>query len=104
MHGRWCRSYANRFAQEGGFLGVALDQMDMGAGRIRQRASEHDARKATAAAEVDPDFCRMRQAEKLERIGNVTRPEIRKCRWRDEVGLGLPRHQEIDIAIEPRLG
>ena len=32
MHGRSRRSYANRFAQEGRLLGVALDQMDMASG------------------------------------------------------------------------
>src|SRR3954468_11055610 len=103
MHGRCCRSYAHRLAQKGRFFGIALDQMDIGARRLRQCAGENHTREAAAAAKVDPDFRRRSQAQKLERISDVSSPEMRKRRWRDEVGLGLPLLQEADVAIQPRL-
>src|SRR3954468_4070752 len=103
MHGRCCRSYAHRLAQKGRFFGIALDQMDVGARRLRQRASESHTREAAAAAKVDPDFRRRSQAQKLERISDVSRPEMRKRRWRDEIGFGLPLHEKADVSIESRL-
>src|ERR1051325_5458963 len=103
MHGRNRRSYAHRLAQKGCFFGIALDQVDIGARRLRQRAGENHARETAAAAKVDPYFRRRSQAQKLERISDVSSPEMRKRRWGDEIGLGLPLHEETDIAIQPRL-
>src|SRR3954452_10860112 len=103
MHGRCCRSYAHRLAQKGRFFGIALDQMYIGTRRLRQRAGKNHTREAAATAKIDPDFRRRSQAQKLERISDVSSPEMRKRRRRDEIGFGLPLHEEADVAIESRL-
>ena len=67
---------ARRLAQERRLLGVALDQVDFGAGRVRERAGDHQAGEAGAAAEVDPGPGVRREVEKLERVGDVPGPEL----------------------------
>src|SRR6266481_4463788 len=94
---------AERLAQEGGLLGVALDQMDHGARRLRQYASQHHAGKAAAAAEISPDFCARSESQELERIGNMPRPQVWKRRGCDQICLRLPLQKEADIAIQPLL-
>src|SRR5438128_788366 len=99
MHGRSRRSYAHRLTQKGCFFGVALDQMNIGTRRLCECTGKNHAWKAAAAAKVDPGLRIRSQAQKLERIGDVSGPAMRKRRRCDEIGLGLPRHEEIDIAI-----
>ena len=95
---------AQRLAQEGGLLGVALDQMDRRARRFRQCAGQHHAGKTSAAAEVDPDLGRReRGVRSCSEIGDVPGPQIWKRRRRHQIGLRLPLQQQIDIAIQPRL-
>ena len=62
------------FAQEGGFFGIALDQMDHRALRLRQRAGQHHTGEASAAADIDPRPGVRGKAEKLERVGDVAGP------------------------------
>jgi len=99
MHGRSSRSYANGFAEERRLLGVALDQMDSCARRFRQGAREDHAGKSAAAAKVEPDLCRWREIQELQRIGNVSRPEMGKRGGRDEIRFGLPLQEESNVAV-----
>src|SRR5215470_1634132 len=100
MHYPWCASDAQSFAQEGRFLGVALDQMHGGVRRLRKRTCQHDPGETAAAAEIDPRLGGWREREKLERVRDVTGPKMRKRRWRDQIRFGLPLLQERNIAIE----
>src|SRR6266545_236202 len=100
MHGRSRRSYADRLAQESRLLGVALDQMDIGARRLRQGAGKNHTWKATTAAKIDPDFRGRSQTQKLERIGDVSGPEMRKRRWRYKIRFALPLQKQTDVAIQ----
>src|SRR3954447_14802299 len=97
-------SYADGFAQEGRLLGDSLDQMDARPGRPCHGASQDDAGKAAATAEVGPAFGRRSESDELKRVGDVPGPEMRQRRGRDEIGLGLPLPQQCDVAIEPGLG
>ena len=85
------------------FLALRSTRWTIGARRLRQRAGQHHAGKAAAAAEVDPDLRRRGEVQELQRIGDVAGPEMWKRRGRDEIGLGLPLQEQIDVAIEPRL-
>ena len=69
---------ANRFAQEAGFLGDALDQMNRRTRRLRQGAGQDDAGKAAARSEVDPDTGLGHQRQELKRIGDVPSPQLVK--------------------------
>src|SRR3569833_4032092 len=102
MHDAWCLGHANCFAQKSRLLRNALDQMDLGAWDISQRASEDDAGKTTAAAEIDPDPGIGFQVEQLERVCDMPGPELRLSRGRNQIGLGLPFAEQCDVAIEPR--
>jgi hypothetical protein len=90
-------------AQESCFFGVALDQVDHGARGLRECAGEHNAGETAAAAEVDPDLCGRRPCQKLKRVGDMAGPEVGQGRRRDEIGLGLPLPEEVEVAIEARL-
>ena len=74
MHGPSRGCDADGLTQEGRFLGVALDQVNVGARRFRQRAGKHHARKPATATEVGPDLCRWRQAQELEGIRDMAGP------------------------------
>lgn len=94
----------SRFAQKRRLLGVALDELNGRAFMLRHCTGQHHTGKAAARLPKSSQWSRRRrEIQKLERIGDVPGPELRKRGGRDEIGLGLPRHQQIDIAIEPRL-
>ena len=95
---------ADRFTQKRGLLGDSLDEVDASAGGLGHDASQHDAGKAAAAAEVGPAFCTGREIDELERIGDVPGPEGGQRRGRDQIRLGLPLPQQRDVAIEPGFG
>ena len=63
-------------------------------------------RKSRAAAKIDPLIESWRMLEKLQAVGDVPRPDIRKRRRRDEVVRALPLRQEGDEALKigPRAG
>ena len=86
---RRCRD-AHGFAQEGRLLGDSLDEMDTDVRRPGHGAGQDDAGEAATAAEVGPTFGRWGESDELKRVGDVPGPEVRQCRGRDEVGLGLP--------------
>src|SRR5262245_43209639 len=88
-------------AQKRSLLGDTLDQIDSGARRLRQRTGQHDTWKAAAAAKIDPGLCGRSERQELQRIGDMTRPEIRKRGGGDEIRLRLPLPKQRDIAIEP---
>ena len=77
--------------------------MDGRAWCFRQCAGHHHAGKASAAAEIDPDFGRGSEGQKLQRIRDVPGPQIWQGRRRHKIGFRLPFEQQVDIAIQPRL-
>ena len=103
MHESRSRGDPQRLAKERGLPGIALDEMHLGTRSLGERAAQHDTGKAAAAAEIDPKFGGRRQREELKRIRHVTGPDMRQGRWRDQIGLGLPLHQQFDKAIQARL-
>ena len=94
-------SGADGFAQECRFLGAAFNQMHMGSRHIRKRAGDHQARKPSPGAEIDPNSRLWRQPQQLKRVGNMAGPK----RWfsgrRNQIGVLLPRQQHGDKALEP---
>ena len=96
------RGDPQRLAKERGLPGIALDEMDPRAPSLGECAGQHNTGKAAAATKVDPYFGRWRQREELERIRYVAGPDMRQCRWCDQIGLGLPLDQQFDKAIQTR--
>jgi hypothetical protein len=70
------------------------------AGLSRKRAGNHQTGETTARPEVDPTPGIRRGVEQLQRIGNVPRPEMRHCGWRNEVRGPLPPQQNFDKPVE----
>ena len=75
--------------------------MNLRARRIRQRAGDHQAGKPAAGAEIGPDPRLGRQSEKLQRIGDMARPELGSVDGAIRVDALLPVEQQIDEAVEP---
>src|SRR5262249_39118779 len=105
MHARRRFGEALSLAQECGLFGIAFNEMDVGVGLTRERAGDHQTGKPAARPEVDPDARARGEVEKLERIGDVPRPQMRSRGWRDETGGGpLPSQQKRDESIETLQG
>src|ERR1043165_241765 len=94
------RELGGRGAQEGGFLLRALDQMNRGVLLFRQRAGDDQSREAAARAEVDPAARGRGNGDELQRIRDVAGPQPRNGRSRDEIGLLLPRQEQIAEAVD----
>ena len=86
--------------QEGGFLAVALDEMDFRARPLGQRAGDHQAGKAPARSEIDPNQRLRSKRQELERIENVAAPDPIEGGGRNEVGGLLPFQQQFQKAVE----
>jgi len=90
MHDTWRCCHADRLAREGGFLGIALDEVNPGPWSFSQGARQHDTWKPATAAQIDPPHRRGSEIDKLQRVGDVPDPEMGKGRRSNEIGLGLP--------------
>ena len=77
--------------------------MDRRAGPVGERAGDHQAGKAAAGAEIDPDAGLGGEREKLQRVGDVPRPDRRDRRGRDQIGVLLLSDELFNELVEPRL-
>jgi hydroxypyruvate isomerase len=93
--------FLHRLAQEIGLFANALNEMNLGAGLVGQRAGDRDAGEAGTGAEIDPGLGVRRQVEELERIGDVPGPNDRNCRAGDQIEFRLGVEKEIDIRLKP---
>ncbi len=100
MHGCRRRRDALGLAQERSLLRVALNQVDHGAGLVRERAGHDETGKAAARSEIDPDARIRRERNELKRVRDVSRPQMRDRGRRDEIGRALPLQQQRNEAIE----
>src|SRR5271168_3703426 len=95
--------HTQRLTQEGGLLAVALHQMNRRAWPARESTSENHSRKSAAASEIHPNLRGRSEIQQLQRIRDVPAPKLRQRRRRNEIGLRLPRPEQIEEAIQPRL-
>ena len=100
-HGRDLK-VVDGFAQERGFFADAFHQMDGGPFPACEGAGDDDPRKARAGSEIDPAFGVRRQRQELERIGDVTRPDVRDGRTRNQVDMGRNIEELVDEQVQFR--
>ena len=100
VHGGRGAGCGHGLVEERGLLADALDEVDMGAGHVSQRAGDHQPRETGAGAEVRPAARLRREGEKLERVGDVTRPHLRDGGRGDEVHPLLAFAEQGDEAGE----
>lgn len=100
MHCGRCSGGANCLAQEGDFFGVGFHQVNAGFGNFRQRAGYGQARKPSAGTKVGPNASLWRKRDQLQRVRDMTGPEISLCRRCDQIDLALPAQEHSDEAIQ----
>jgi hypothetical protein len=74
--------------------------MNVSAGLSRKRTGNHQTGEAAPRPKVDPNLGIRREVEQLQRIGDVPRPEMRHCGWRNQVRGPLPPQQKPDKPVE----
>src|SRR5262249_8667730 len=101
MHADRGAGDALRLAQEGGFLCIAVNEMDERARLVGESAGNDQAGKSSSRAKIEPNPRVGGEVEKLQRIRDVSRPYPRNCGWCDEVGRALPSQQKLDETVQP---
>lgn len=88
-------------AQEVRFLLDTFDQMHFRPTLAGERAGDDEAREAGPRANIEPPPRTGRQAEELQRVGHMTRPDVGQRRSRHQIGVLLHLKQPLHEAIEP---
>src|SRR5580704_5099288 len=82
------------------FFGVGFHQVNAGFWNFRQRAGYGQARKPSARTKVGPNAGLWRKRDQLQRVRDMTGPEISLCRRCDQIDLALPAQEHSDEAIQ----
>ena len=88
-------------SQERRLLAVRLDEIDPRPGDIGEEDRRHHARKAGAAADVEPSPRIRNERQDLYAVRHMPAPDGVERRRRDEIDPRLPVLQEFDIDAEP---
>ena len=82
-------SQPDDLAEKGAFARIALDEMDLQS-PLRSRNGKHETGKSGAGSEVEPSAGVRREVEKLERIDDMTIPDLVERGRANEVLDRLP--------------
>ena len=89
---------ADRFAEEGRFLGIALNEMNVSGFAVTEKHRQNDSRKACPGSQIDDTAIALgNEFQELRGVSDVTMPNVFDGRAADQINAPLPTLQNVRV-------
>ncbi len=89
---------ADRFAKEGRFLGIALNEMNVSGFGVAEKHRQNDSRKTGPGSQIDYTAIALgNEFQELCGVCNVTIPDVFDGRAADQIDAPLPTLQNVRV-------